>query len=109
MARKVRVEYPGAVYHVMSRGNRREAIFLDDKDRYRFLDTLAEACERTGFRIHSYVLMTTLYHLLLETPEANLVAGMRWLQGTYTIRFTIRHGFGGAPAPRPLQGHPGRS
>jgi putative transposase len=95
MARKVRVEYPGAVYHVMSRGNRREAIFLDDKDRYRFLDTLAEACERTGFLIHSYVLMTNHYHLLLETPEANLVAGMRWLQGTYTIRFNIRHGLAG--------------
>lgn len=89
MARKVRIEYPGAVYHVMSRGDRREAIFLSDRDRYCFLDTLGEVCDRTGFRVHSYVLMTNHYHLFLETPEGNLVEGMRWLQGTYTIRFNL--------------------
>ena len=89
MARKVRIEYPGAVYHVMSRGDRREEIFRSDRDRFRFLDTLAEVCDRTGFRVHSYVLMTNHYHLLLETPEGNLVEGMRWLQGTYTIRFNL--------------------
>ncbi len=91
MARKVRIEYPGAVYHVLSRGDRREEIFRSDRDRYRFLDTLEEACDRAGFRVHSYVLMTNHYHLLLETPEANLVEGMRWLQGTYTIRFNLQN------------------
>jgi putative transposase len=91
MPRTVRVEYEGAVYHVMCRGDRREAIFHDDQDRVRFLETLAEVCGRTGFRIHSYVLMRNHYHLLLETPEPNLVAGMKWLQGTYTQRFNVRH------------------
>ena len=67
----------------MCRGDRHEAIFLDDADRERFLETLVEARERTGWRIHAYVLMVNHYHLLLETPEANLMAGMRWFQGTY--------------------------
>ncbi len=91
MARKVRIQYPDAVYHVMSRGDQREDIFRSDWDRYRFLDTLEEACDRSGFFVHSYVLMSNHYHLLLETPEGNLVEGMRWLQGTYTIRFNIRN------------------
>jgi len=91
MARKPRIEYPGAVYHVMSRGNRLEAIFLDNKDREMFLDTLEEACMRTGWLAHAFVLMGNHYHLLLETPEANLVVGMKWLQGTYTQRFNARH------------------
>ena len=91
MARPVRVEYAGAVYHVMCRGDRREAIFHGDADRVMFLETLAEVCGRTGFRVHSYVLMGNHYHLLLETPEANLVAGMKWFQGTYTQRFNARH------------------
>jgi REP element-mobilizing transposase RayT len=75
----------------MSRGNRQEAIFQDDKDCETFLDTLEEACTRTGWRVHAFVLMGNHYHLLLETPEANLVAGMKWLQGTYTQRFNARH------------------
>ncbi len=91
MARKVRIQYPGAVYHVMSRGDRKEEIFLSDRDRYRFLDTLEEACDRSGFLVHSYVLMPNHYHLLLETPDGNLVSGMRWLQGTYTVRFNHRN------------------
>ena len=91
MARQVRVEYAGAIYHVMCRGDRREAIFLGDGDREMFLETLAEVCGRTGFRVHSYVLMGNHYHLLLETPAANLVAGMKWFQGTYTQRFNARH------------------
>lgn len=90
MPRSVRIEYEGAVYHVMCRGDRQEAIFLDQRDRDVFLETLAEGCERAGFRIHSYVLMTNHYHLLLETPEPNLVAGMQWFQGTYTARFNAR-------------------
>lgn len=91
MARKPRVEYEGAIYHVMSRGNRQEAIFRDAKDCQKFLETLSEACGRCGWRIHAFVLMGNHYHLLLETPEANLVAGMKWLQGTYTQRFNSRH------------------
>jgi REP element-mobilizing transposase RayT len=95
MARSVRIEYPGAFYHVLSRGDRREAIFLDEDDRLLFLEALGEMCGRTGHRIHSYVLMSNHYHLLLETPEPNLVAGMKWLQGTYTQRFNRRHRLSG--------------
>ena len=91
MARPLRIEYAGAVYHVMARGNRAQAIFRDDQDRLGFLETLGEACEKTGWRVHAYVLMGNHYHLLVETPEGNLVAGMKWLQGTYTQRFNGRH------------------
>lgn len=91
MPRKERIEYAGAMYHVMDRGDRLEAIFQDDRDREIFLKTLGQMCERTGWRIHSYVLMGNHYHLLLETPEANLCAGMKWFQGTYTIRHNARH------------------
>ena len=95
MARKARVEYGGALYHVLDRGDRREAIFRDGQDRERFLTTLGEACARTGWRVHAFVLMTNHYHLLLETPEANLVAGMRWFQTTATARFNRRHRLSG--------------
>jgi len=95
MARPVRIEYPGAVYHVMARGNQGRAIYRDDRDRLRFLETLGEACAKAGWRIHAYVLMGHHYHLLVETPEGNLVAGMKWLQGTYTQRFNGRHGLRG--------------
>ncbi len=70
----------------MCRGARRKAIFWDDDDRNRFLKTMVEARERAGWLMHAYVLMKNHFHLLLETPEANLVAGMRWFQGTYTVR-----------------------
>ncbi len=91
MPRPLRIQYPGAMYHVMSRGNRREDIFLDDVDRHDFLKTLAEACQKTGWQVHAYCLMRNHYHLVLETPNANLVAGMAWLQSTYTIRLNHRH------------------
>jgi REP element-mobilizing transposase RayT len=91
MSRKPRIEFTGAIYHVMSRGNRREPIFLDDRDCGLFLETLGEACAKTGWLVHAFVLMGNHYHLLLETPEANLVTGMKWLQGTYTQRFNSRH------------------
>jgi REP element-mobilizing transposase RayT len=91
MPRKPRIEFAGAVYHVLSRGDRREAIFRDDRDYALFLDTLSQACLRTGWVVHSYVLLGNHYHVLLETPEANLVVGMKWLQGTYTQRFNRRH------------------
>jgi putative transposase len=91
MPRQVRIEFPGAVYHVMARGDRREDIFFDNADREMFLATLAEACGKHGWRIHAYVLMSNHYHLLLETPQPNLVKGMSWMQGTYTARINARH------------------
>jgi len=91
MARSIRIEFAGAFYHVMARGNRRESIFFDDTDRRFFLKTLGEACGMTGWRVHAWVLMGNHYHLLLETPEPNLVSGMQWLQNTYTRRFNTRH------------------
>ena len=91
MARKLRVEYAGAIYHVMNRGDRRELIFIDDADRQRFVDTLGEVCAKTGWQVHAYVLMPNHFHLLVETPQPNLVAGMKWLLGTYTSRFNRRH------------------
>ena len=95
MARKARVEFEGALYHVLERGDRQESIFRDDTDRGRFLETLGEVCGRTGWRLHGYVLMTNHYHLMLETPQANLVTGMRWFQTTYTARFNRRHRLAG--------------
>jgi putative transposase len=95
MARPIRLQYPDAVYHVMARGNQENKVFLDDQDRRTFLATISEACEKTGWNIHAYVLMSNHYHLLLQTPEPNLVAGMKWLQGTYTQRFNHRHGLRG--------------
>ena len=91
MPRKLRVQYPGAMYHVMCRGDRREDVFLDDVDRQDFLKTLAEACQKTEWQVHAYCLMRNHYHLVLETPNGNLVAGMAWLQSTYTIRLNHRH------------------
>ena len=91
MARSLRVEYPGAYYHLMARGNRREDIFLDDNDRGFFLQAVSEACAQTGWLAHAWVLMSNHYHLCIETPEANLVEGMKWLQNTYTRRFNVRH------------------
>jgi REP element-mobilizing transposase RayT len=91
MARRLRVQYPGAIYHVMNRGDRREPIFKDDQDRQRFLETLGETCDKTGWQIHAYCLMLNHFHLVVETPNANLVAGMKWFLGTYTSRFNRRH------------------
>ena len=91
MPRKRRVEYAGAMYHVMSRGNRRSDIFLNDVDRHDFIKTLAEACQKTGWQVHAYCLLGNHYHLVIETPNANLVAGMAWLQSTYTMRLNHRH------------------
>ncbi|MGA3282937.1 MAG: transposase [Verrucomicrobiota bacterium] len=91
MARPIRIEYDGATYHVMARGNQGQAIFADDLDRRVWQETLAEACEKTGWRIHAWVMMGNHYHVLVETPEGNLVAGMKWFQGTYTQRYNSRH------------------
>ena len=92
MPRALRHEYAGAVYHAMCRGNNGQDIFVSDAGRRLFLSTLGEACGQTGWRIHAYVLMSNHYHLLLETPEPNLVVGMKWFQGTYTQRFNAMFG-----------------
>jgi putative transposase len=84
MPRKLRIEYPGAIYHAMSRADGKGDIFLDDVDRQDFLKTLAEACEKTGFQVHAHCLMRNHFHLVVETPNANLVAGMRWFLSTYS-------------------------
>ena len=91
MPRSVRIEYPGAIYHVLNRGDRREDIFRDDSDHQRFLATLEEACLKTGWHVHAYCLMRNHFHLVLETPQPNLVAGMKWFLGVYTRRFNLRH------------------
>jgi len=91
MARLVRSEFEGAWYHVMARGNRREAIFEDNGDCESMLEVLGEVCERTGWQVHAWVLMGNHYHFVLHTPEANLVAGMKWFMNTYTRRFNCRH------------------
>jgi len=91
MARRLRVEYSGAVYHLMNRGDRREPIFKDDPDRELFLQTFTEVCTKTGWKVHAYVLMPNHFHLVVETPGANLVSGMKWFLGTYTSRFNRRH------------------
>ena len=91
MPRSLRIEYPGAIYHVMNRGDRREPIFLDDVDQEKFLTTLAEACAKTDWQVHAYCLMGNHFHLVIETPNPDLVVGMKWFLGTYTARFNRRH------------------
>jgi putative transposase len=91
MGRQLRIEYAGAIYHVMSRGDRRENIFLDDEDRRAFLKTLGEVCARAEWQVHAYCLMGNHFHLVVETPQPTLVAGMKWFLGTYTQRFNARH------------------
>ena len=91
MPRQVRIQFEGAIYHVMCRGNRREDIFEDDTDRECFLQTFGETCRKTGWLVHAYVLMGNHYHVLVETPQPNLVKGMTWFQSTYTARFNARH------------------
>jgi REP element-mobilizing transposase RayT len=95
MVRQVRIEFEDATYHVMCRGDRQEPIFRNSRDHEIFLDTLGEVVERMGWRLHAFVLMGNHYHLLIETPKANLVDGMHWFQGTYTQRFNARHKVGG--------------
>ncbi|WP_263079849.1 transposase [Endozoicomonas sp. Mp262] len=92
MSRPLRIEYAGALYHVTSRGNERKAIFREEADFDLFLDVLAEVCDRFNWVIHSWCLMTNHYHLVVETPDGNLSAGMRQLNGVYTSRFNRRYG-----------------
>jgi REP element-mobilizing transposase RayT len=91
MARAWRIEFEGAYYHVLSRGNERRDIFRTDADRVLFLQTLAEACARFDIDLFAYVLMPNHYHLLLRSRQANLSRAMHWFSGTYTRRFNNRH------------------
>jgi len=91
MARPLRIEFAGALYHVTSRGNGREDIYLDDEDRELFMTALGECCELFNWSVHSWCQMTNHYHLLIETPDANLSKGMRYLNGVYTQRFNRKH------------------
>jgi len=91
MSRPLRLEYPGALYHLTSRGNTRQPIFWDDGDRTRFLDVFAGVVARYRWVCHAYCLMDNHYHLLVETPRPNLSLGMRQLNGVYTQAFNRRH------------------
>ena len=107
MSRPLRLEFAGALYHVTARGNRRENIYESDADRHLFLNVLSSVCDRYNWLCHAYCLMSNHYHLLIETPDANLSKGMRQLNGVYTQAynrsnnkvghvFQGRHNFKGA-------------
>ena len=91
MTRPLRLEYPGALYHVTSRGDRQEAIYLDAFDRIAWLSVLGTACKRCNFLVHSFCQMDNHFHLLVETPDGNLSDGMRLLNASYTQYFNRRH------------------
>lgn len=92
MARPLRLEFPGALYHLTARGNARGNIFVDDEDRRLFLDRFGKEIVQQGWRCYAYCLMNNHYHLFIETPEASLASGMRRLNGVYTQAFNRRHG-----------------
>ncbi len=91
MARPLRIEFSGALYHVTARGDRRERIYADDYDRTLWIDILGAVCARFDFAVHAYCLMGNHYHLLIETPLAQLSKGMRQLNGVYSQAFNRRH------------------
>jgi len=92
MARPLRIEFAGALYHVTSRGDGQDDIYLDDQDRECFLEGLSGVCERFNWVVHAYCLMSNHYHLLIETPDSNLSKGMRQLNGVFTQKFNRHHG-----------------
>ncbi|MCP3690024.1 MAG: addiction module toxin RelE, partial [Gammaproteobacteria bacterium] len=91
MARPLRIEFAGALYHVTARGNAQQAIYKDDSDRQLFLNLLGNTCERHDWVCHAYCLMDNHYHLLIETLAPNLSKGMKYLNGTYTQAFNRCH------------------
>ncbi|MCF6155784.1 MAG: hypothetical protein E3K36_11155 [Candidatus Brocadia sp.] len=91
MARPLRIEYPGAFYHVISRGNAEEILFTDGRDRDKFLEYLVKCVERFTTKIHTYCLMSNHYHVLVETPQANLSRAIQWLNVCYSVYFNRRH------------------
>jgi putative transposase len=100
MARKLRLEYGGACYHVINRGNYRRDLFAGKGAAESFEKCLFETCARFGWRLHAFVIMRNHFHLAVETPEPNLSEGMKWLQGTWAARFNRYRGEAG----RPFQG-----
>src|SRR5476651_1300545 len=100
MARKLRLEYAGACYHVINRGNYRRDLFAGKGAAESFQGCLFEAAARFGWRVHAFVIMRNHFHLALETPEPNLSEGMQWLQATWAARFNRFRGEAG----RPFQG-----
>lgn len=92
VARRLRLQFSGAIYHVINRGNYRGGVFATPGAAQAFVDTIDEACPRFGWRLHAYVVIRNHYHLALETPEPNLVEGMHWLQGTFCNRFNSFRG-----------------
>lgn len=95
MVRSLRIEFPGALYHVTCRGNRRESIFRDRADRLAWLAEIELVCHRFHFVIHAFCLMSNHFHLLAETPEGNLGQGMRQLNSAYSQFYNRRHGLVG--------------
>lgn len=95
MARKLRLEFPGAIYHVINRGNYRAFVFKSEGARRAFEECVFAACERSRWLLHAFVIMGNHYHLALETPEGNLIAGMQWLQSTFANRFNKLRGESG--------------
>ena len=91
MTRPLRVEYPGALYHVIHRGNNQETIFKNDRDRRMFLDYVNKTSERFSILIHTYCLMSNHFHLLVETPEPNLSVAMQWINVSYATYFNRKH------------------
>lgn len=91
MARPLRIEFAGAIYHITSRGNARQDIYEDDEDRVLWLAALAKTCDRHGWHCHAYCLMSNHYHILIETPSASLSKGMKLLNGSYTQSYNRRH------------------
>jgi putative transposase len=90
-----RIQLANGVYHVTTRGNRKQATFTDEADRVRFLQFVATVVDRLSWRCHAYCLMTNHYHLLVETPDANISEGMEYLNGRYARAFNARHGYEG--------------
>src|SRR4051812_14920032 len=95
MTRPLRIQYPGALYHVTTRGDRQEKIFDDDTDRYIWQRVLKDVCSRYRWNLHAYCMMGNHFHLMVETLDANLSTGMRQLNGRFTQLFNFRHGLSG--------------
>jgi len=95
MGRPIRIEYPGALYHITSRGNEKKKIFLEDADRIKFLKILEDYHDRYGILIHGYILMDNHYHLILETPRGNLLKVMHGINSSYTGYFNRKYGRSG--------------
>ena len=104
MARPLRVEFAGACYHVINRGNYRRELFLGEGAAAAFERTLGEAAERFGWRVHAYVVMSNHFHLAVELTEPNLSTGMKWLQGTWIRRYNGFRRIHWPAVPRPVQG-----